>query len=426
MHVVLATVGTDGDVFPYLGLGAALRERGHRVTLAAPETYRDRAAAFGFDFCSLVSAEMVSQMLGNPDLWHPFKSGRMMANWGTAMLPQHYQLIAECCNAPDTVVVANPGMLAARLVQEKLRVPTATLLLQPGLLPSCSAPPEMPGGLTLPSWSPRWLGELYWQAVDAAGYVLVARALNRMRAELGLNPIRRLFRWWLSPDLVIGLFPPWYAAPQPDWPTQIRLAGFGRFDGVRSEVPEDVRSFCDARPPPVVFTLGTGMAHAADFFRAAVAACIALGVRGLLLTKFPHVVPSGLPATVRHFTFAPLRQLLPSCGAMVHHGGIGTTSAALEAGCPQLILPLAWDQPDNAARVERMGAGLSLGARQRTARHLAAALARLMTAKTTATCRTIATHLAGVDGLAVAADHVEELHVTMHVSMPHDLQRLGR
>lgn len=333
----------------------------------------------------------------------------MMANWGTAMIPHHYQMLAERCSVPNTILVANPGMLAARLVQEKLRVPTATLLLQPGLLPSCTAPPEMPGGLTLPSWSPTWAGSLYWRAVDAAGYMLVARALNRFRSALGLAPVRRLFRWWLSPEMVIGLFPPWYAAPQPDWPAQLRLAGFGRFDGVRGEVPEEVRSFCEAGPPPVVFTLGTGMAHAAGFFRAAVAACEALGARGLLLSKFPHVIPTGLPANVQHFTFAPLRQVLPMCGALVHHGGIGTTSAALEAGCPQLILPLAWDQPDNAARIERMGAGLSLSARRRSKGHLAAALARLMASETKTRCRAMAARIGGADGLAVAAEWVEHL-----------------
>src|SRR6478672_4971772 len=55
MHMILATMGTDGDVFPYLGLGAVLRGRGHRVTLAAPETYRERALGLGLEFCSIVT-----------------------------------------------------------------------------------------------------------------------------------------------------------------------------------------------------------------------------------------------------------------------------------------------------------------------------------------------------------------------------------
>ncbi len=409
MHAILTSIGTDGDVFPHIGLGRILRSRGHRVTLAVPETYRDRAAAQGLEFCPIVSADDVRRMLADPDLWHPLRSGLMMARWGAPMIPHQYEALAGLVNGGDAVLISNPGVLAGRLVQEKLGIPTATLLLQPGLLPSSDAPPEMPGGLTIPPWLPHPLRRLYWLTVDTAGYVLAARSLNRVRANLGLPPVRRLFRWWLSPDLAIGLFPAWYALPAPDWPPQLRQAGFGRFDGVVTQLPDDVRDFCTAGPPPVAFTLGTGMAHAAAFFRTAVAACQSIGARGLLLTKFAHLVPPRVPPTIRPCTFAPFRQLLPLCGAVVHHGGVGTTAAALEAGCPQLILPLAWDQPDNAARVTRLGVGAALASRQRGRTHLARALTRLMTPAVRERCREVAALAACGDGLEVAADWVERL-----------------
>src|SRR4029077_18085011 len=115
---------------------------------------------------------------------------------------------------------------------------------------------------------PRPLRRLYWLAVDAAAYALVAPSLNRVRAGLGLSPVRRVFRWWLTPELVIGLFSGWYAAPQPDWPPQLRLAGFGQYDGGwGDELPDDIHRFCAAGDPPVAFTLGTGMTHGAGFFR---------------------------------------------------------------------------------------------------------------------------------------------------------------
>lgn len=412
MHVILATLGTDGDVFPHIGLGSILHARGHRVTLAAPETYRTGALELGLEFCSLVTEDEVGRMLADPDLWHPLRSGLMMSRWGGPMIPRQYQALASLAAQPDSVLVANPGVLSARLVQEKLRVPTASLLLQPGLLPSCTAPPKMPGGLDIPAWLPHPLRRLYWLGVDVAAYALVAPSLNRARKALGLPPIRHIFGWWLSPDMVIGLFPEWYAAPQPDWPPQIRLAGFGQFDGASAKLPEDLRAFCEEGSPPIVFTLGTGMTHAADFFRTAVAACETLGERGLLLTKYRDVVPPNLPTHVRHCAFAPFRQLLPLCKAVVHHGGVGTTAAALEAGCPQLVLPLAWDQPDNGARVTQKGVGLALRSRHRSSRHISQALSRLMTPAVGERCRALAIQAAGKNGLELAADWIEELAVT--------------
>lgn len=189
MHAILATVGTDGDVFPHIGLASVLRARGHRVTLAGPEPYRDRCLALGLEFCSLVTSEEMEQALADPDMWHPLKSGRMMARWGAPMMGRQYEALANLARGlaqvaesseqivpvplndahkPNSVLIANPGLLPARLVQQKLQVPLATLLLQPGLIPSCIAPPEMPGGFTIPRWLPYPLRRAYWLAVGAS------------------------------------------------------------------------------------------------------------------------------------------------------------------------------------------------------------------------------------------------------------------
>jgi UDP:flavonoid glycosyltransferase YjiC (YdhE family) len=140
-----------------------------------------------------------------------------------------------------------------------------------------------------------------------------------------------------------------------------------------------------------------------------VAVCEALGVRGLLLTKFPHALPGHLPQDVRHSTFAPFRQLLPRCAAVVHHGGIGTTTAALQSGCPQVVLPLAWDQPDNAARVVRLGVAASLARGRRGREHVASALATVTTPDVRNRCRFIAQSAVPADGFANAAQWIETL-----------------
>src|SRR4029077_17247403 len=112
-----------------------------------------------------------------------------------------------------------------------------------------------------------------------------------------------------------------------------------------------------AAPPPIAFTFGTGMMHGARLFRASIEACERLGARGILLTGFSDQLPAPLPRLVHHCPYASFQKLFPRCAAVVHHGGVGTTAQALAAGVPQLVLPLAWDQPDNAARVKGLGVG---------------------------------------------------------------------
>ena len=135
-----------------------------------------------------------------------------------------------------------------------------------------------------------------------------------------------------------------------------------------------------------------------------------LGRRGILLTRHAHQLPTSLPGEVRHVAYAPFGELLPMCAAVVHHGGIGTTARALAAGTPQLVLPWAWDQPDNAARVRRLGAGSSLGPRYRSAARLAEALSELLKPEAQARCRALSARFGDDDALERAAVWLEELH----------------
>jgi rhamnosyltransferase subunit B len=439
LHVILTSIGTDGDVFPYAALGAALVRRGHRATLVAGEHYRPLAEANGLGFRPLLSREENEQCFGDPDFWHPLKGPVVAARWGVGFLPQQYELFAELARDGRAVFVASPGLVAARVVQDKLGVPLASVVLQPWMIQSSAAPPVMPGGLTLPRWAPRPAAALYWLAFDAVGgLLLLGKPLNALRARLGLPPVRRVFRWWLSPQLVLGLFPAWYGPPQPDWRPGIRLTGFPMYDGMAPDMPgapnapgvpdaqgspnvpgagraggglsDDLQSFLDAGEPPVAFTFGTGMRHAAALFRVAADACRALGVRGLFLTRFADQLPPGLPPGVRHVSFAPFQHLFPRCAVVVvHHGGIGTVAKALAAGVPQLVLPVAFDQTDNAIRVKRLGAGEWMMARTANAARMASALRGLLTAERGDAASAVARRFTATDSLEIAASHVEEL-----------------
>jgi rhamnosyltransferase subunit B len=412
LHVILASIGTDGDVFPYVGLGIALRGRGHRVTLAAAEDYRAMADANGFAFQPLFTVAENRALIEDPDFWHPLKGPVVGARWGVRFLATNYDVFVALAADGPAVFVASPGLLAARVARDKLGFPMVSLLPQPWMIPSCVEPRVMPGGLTLPRWAPRPLGRLYMRGINAIGYALIGRELNALRERVGLPPVRQVFEWWLSPDLIVGAFPEAYGRPQPDWPPHVRLVGFPLYDGrPLAPLPEDLMAFCreSGGEAPIAFTFGTGMRHAARHFAAAVEACRLLGRRGILLTRYADQLPAPLPETVRHVPFAAFGELFPRCAAVVHHGGIGTVARALAAGLPQLILPIAYDQKDNAVRVRRLGAGDGLRGWQVSGPRIARALDRLLAPDARERCRTLAERFAAVDALGAAAHEVEQL-----------------
>jgi UDP:flavonoid glycosyltransferase YjiC (YdhE family) len=410
MHAILASIGTDGDIIPYVGLGAELRKRGHRVTLAVAEPWRKAAEELDLEFSPVVSNEEDREMAQDPDFWHPLKGPAVVAKWGRQFVARQYAQLAALCDSPDAVLVANSGLLPARVVNEKTGVPLASLILQPWMIKSSIAPPVMPAGLTLPTWAPAVVAKGYWRTFNFVGDLLVGKELNRLRQTLGLRPVVQVFDWWLSEQLVIGMFPEWYGPRQSDWISHVRLAGFPMFDGrANAELPEDVKRFCEGREPPIAFTFGTGMLHGERLFEAAVRACDLLGRRGILLSRHAAQFPGGLPNSILVCPYAPFGRLFPLCGAIVHHGGIGTTAKALASGRPQLVTPMAFDQLDNSIRVKQMGVGDFIKARRVTGNNLAAALKKLLGGQTKRQCEETAERFAGVDALAQAADWVEEL-----------------
>lgn len=416
MHVVLVSVGTDGDIFPYVGLGVELQRRGHTATLLASEHYRPLAKQHGLGFHALLSTEENKALFEHPDFWNPWKTAQLCARWGLQFIRRQYEVLAKLAT-PETVFVANPGVFAVSLVHETHSRPWVSLVLQPGTIPSSIAPPIMPNFEFL-ARAPRPVWKAFWLGLDTMGHFLVGRELNRIRAELGLKPMRRIFQNWLSKQLTIGMFPDWYGPPQSDWPPQLKLAGFPMFEGgPDQDLPGDVQEFLRAGAPPVAFTFGTGMAHSATFFQATLEACELLGTRGIFLTKYRDQLPSALPSSLMHCPFAPFQKLFPRCAAILHHGGIGTVAKAMAAGVPQLIHPFCFDQPDNGVRVKKLGAGDSLPMKRVSGRRIAEALKPLLTDQARTKSRSLMKHFAG-NSLSMAADFVETMARKCHHSGP--------
>jgi rhamnosyltransferase subunit B len=305
------------------------------------------------------------------------------------------------------------GMLAfwARIANEKPGIPLATIQLQPSVIPSHAEPPEF-ANLRMRSWWPDWLKSLlYWYGDCRVIDPLVLPAINEFRGGLGLPPARRIIgRWIHSPQRIIGMFPEWYAKA-PDWPEAMRLAGFVRYDqGGAAPLPPEVEAFLQAGKPPIAFSFGSAMRHGKPFFEAAAEACRILGQRGVLLAKGKEQMPAKLPDTVLHADYAPFSDVFPRCAAVVHHGGIGTCAQGLAAGVPQLIMPMSFDQPDNAGRLERLGVGSRVWPKRFTGKRVARALFDLLDSPATIMrCKDVAEFMREGDPATNACEMIEEL-----------------
>lgn len=377
--ILLCTIGSAGDVYPFIGIGQELKKRGFRVVLITSEYFESQARSAGLEFFGLGSSEDYQSIIQDPDLWSPDKGFKVFADRVVfPIMEPAYEIIAGF-DPSKTILVAQGQFFAAHIAHEKLGFPFITIHLQPAAFRSVHEFPLLP--ISLPPFVVRGLFSL----IDALVLdKLFAPNINRFRQSLGLPSINKIFgRWMHSPQKNIGLFPAWFAQLQPDWPPQTQLTSFVYYDkqSGNEDVSNELDAFLSAGSPPIIFTAGTAMKHADQFFRDCIEACQRLGQRGILLTQHPKQLPDELPPGIQQFAYLPFSKILPRALALVHHGGIGTTAQAIAAGIPQVIRPMAHDQPDTAARVEKLGIGVSLSPQKFNAASLAEKLNALVTSQ---------------------------------------------
>jgi rhamnosyltransferase subunit B len=413
LHVILPTLGSAGDVHPFVGLGLALRERGHRVTLLTNPYFQSLIESRGLEFLPLGTIAEVESAITDPDLWHPRRGFEVVARRVIVPTLEATYRHIEAHAGASTVVAASSIALGARIAQDKLGIPTASVHLQPIVIRSLIEP-GMFGRMRLSRSQPMWLKRALFRFIDwAAIDRVIERPLNELRASLGLAPVHRALSGWIhSPECVIAFFPDWFAESQADWPPHTHTVGFPLWDGgggALTPAPEAVE-FLGAGSAPIVITPGSAAATAQQFFREAVAAVSRIGARAMLITNFREQLPSRLPQGIAPFGYLPFSEVLPRAALIVSHGGIGTLAQALKAGIPHLAVPRSHDQFDNAARIERLGLGRSLPeSRFRAARAAADMSALLADATVQRRCSEYSARMDSRAALLRACDLIEQL-----------------
>jgi len=398
-----------------MAIALELQRRGHVPVIATMEGYREKIEAVGLQFAPV-----------RPDVAPPKEQGSelvekiMEPKTGPRFLMEglifpavrnSYADLLQAVEGAD-LLVTHPAAPAGPLLARKTGMPWISTVLAPFSFYSSYDPPVPP------YW--QWTRKLSLLGPGVMGFFLgvmkstfKAKAVIEFRDELGLedtgNP---MFEGQHSPTLVLALFAELFGRRQPDWPRQTQITGFCFYDGNQDvEIPAELLRFLDNGAPPIVFTLGSSAVWVArDFFEESIKSAKRLGRRAVLLIGDERNLPRALPEGIIALDYVPYQTLLPRACAVVHHGGVGTTSHALLAGVPTLIVPFAFDQSDNAEHARKLGTSRTLYRDKYVAPRVAGELEELLRQPSyTRRALEVSRRLKQENGPARAADLIEQV-----------------
>ena len=280
--------------------------------------------------------------------------------------------------------------------------------LAPGVVPSAYSLPGVNFGRAGRGFFGRARNRFIWSGGQAISRRMVDPVVNRLRARHGLPPVRDAIFEAHSPILNLQLYSEHFAPRPPDWSAEKRIAGFCFYDPPGATLAPEIEAFLASGEPPILFTLGsTAVQKPGAFFQSAVEALEALGLRGILLIGPEKNRPARLPDTILAVPYAPYGLLMPRVRAVAHQCGIGTLSHTLRAGVPSVACPFAFDQPNNARRLEALGVAEVVLPHQHDARHFGQALKRLLAGNAPARARRLGDLIRAEDGVARACEILE-------------------
>jgi UDP:flavonoid glycosyltransferase YjiC (YdhE family) len=383
-RIVFTTIGSLGDLHPKIAIALELRKRGHEIAFATHKEYQAKIEALEFEFhqmhpdnTALDNPEEMAQMM---DL----KTGSeyIITKWICPVLRETYADLMDCAKNAD-LIFAGEGVVVAGMVAAKLGIPWVSSAMAPISFFSVFDPPVLPVFPFLAKL--RGLGSIASRGIINFAKLFSkswAEPVHQLCRELDLPPLtgNPFIDDKFSPYLVIALFPSVLAKPQPDWPANTVMAGATFYDGSGGETQLEpkVQEFLDAGEPPMIFTLGSAAVMApGNFYSASIEAVKILNRRAILLIG-KNAVPENIFEDILAVNYVPYSEIFPRACAIVHQGGIGTTSQALRAGIPTLVMPYSHDQPDNAARVEKLGTARVIPRKNYTASSAAKELGKLL------------------------------------------------
>jgi UDP:flavonoid glycosyltransferase YjiC (YdhE family) len=412
MKVLLAPMGSRGDVQPQLVLGQELAQRGHAVTIAAPPDFRELAAQYGIRFVPI--GEPIFPLLQrNRDMTerHP-----ALALPGQIKIVQRYieDQVGDLLSLPLAfdIVIAAGISLGGKLFADKLGVPHVYCHYTLSALRSSHHPPPV-----MPVFGqPRFANDLMWRSLTTLFDATLGSTVNRLRKKVGLPAHARSWveihgtEAILAQDAVMGELPPDTPGHTVHVPALVARAETAT---PLSDLLERFLRGAGHGPStasPLVY-LGFGSMPSVDSARItqiAVELFEQHGARVILFSAHDEHDQSELPPGVFVCSDADHSVLFPRVDLIVHHGGAGTTATALRSGVPQLVVPHIVDQFFHGRRIAELGVG---PAPVPKAKLSAAVIAEALKNRSSywAKAQSIRSSIELEGGAKPAADHLESL-----------------
>jgi UDP:flavonoid glycosyltransferase YjiC (YdhE family) len=348
MKLAIFTVGTRGDVQPYIALSLGLQGVGHEVTLASHPAMRALVEAYGVPFAPIgpdIDVGAAATAIRGRSRNQLLSFIRVM-QFTVSVIEQASPDIVALCRDVDMVIVSHSFAGAAEA--DKLGKPTVSVTLQHQAIPTHepSAPP---------------LRRLVNTVAGRAMALMMVRPYNRLRRAIGA-PMVKDVEGMMGKQLNLLPISPRVVARDPRWGPQHHLTGYWFLDEpVRWDPPEGLQTFLDVGEPPVAITLGAmslGEGQDADeSVKLILDAVRQARVRAVVQGWDGVIAGLDLPSTVYHAGSLPHSWLFERVCCVVHHGGFGTTAAVLRAGVPAVVIPHIVDQLFWGERVHMLGVG---------------------------------------------------------------------
>ena len=418
MRISILAVGTQGDVRPFVALGRGLRDAGHAVRIAASADFRRLVARQELDF-AVLSGNFRALMAR---VQHLMESGTNLLLAARTMRRVLAEMAAPwavegtvACRDADLIIASGLADLLGVSLAETLGKPFALAYLQP-MLPSREIPP-----VTLPprgAPSPGAANLLLHHLSRIVQWQVLKPAYNRhVRPGLGLPRYP-----WHGPRYRVGQRDcpvicgySRHVVPQPtDSPDHVRITGYWFLDEAEDwQPPRELQAFLEAGPPPIYVGFGSMQTRDRDATtRLILEGVRRSGQRAVLATGWDGLTepPSGLGSDrICVIGEAPHGWLFPRVALAIHHGGAGTTGAAIRAGIPSILVPFLADQPFWAWQIERLGlAPPRLDLKSLTVEQLAGAIAAASGPEMRERAAQLGSHVAVENGVEAAVAALTE------------------